>query len=67
VEAGVFAIGVQLLALGILAGADGVARSGAALLLCSTVLAASSAGESIRRVVTGRRAQPSSSRPSESA
>ena len=67
VEAGVFAAGVQLLALGILAGADGAARSGAALLLCSTVLAASAAGESIRRVVTGRRGQPSSSSPSESA
>jgi hypothetical protein len=67
VEAAVFLGGVQLLALGILAGADGVARSGAALLLCSTVLAAASAGESIRRVLVARRAQPSSSRPSESA
>ncbi|HET9507926.1 MAG TPA: hypothetical protein VFO81_08275 [Gaiellaceae bacterium] len=67
VEAGVFAVGVQLLALGILAGAENIARSGAALLLCSTVLAGWSAGETIRRIVTGRPGQPSSSRPSESA
>jgi hypothetical protein len=67
VEAGVFAAGVQLLALGILAGADGVARSGGALLLGSTLVAAASAGESIRRVVAGRHAQSSSSSPSESA
>ena len=44
VEAGVFAAGAELLAIGALAGSSGVARAGAALLVAAALLAAGAAG-----------------------
>ncbi len=54
VEATTFAAGVQLLALGVLASSGIAARVGAALLLCSALVAAGAAAESVRKVAAGR-------------
>jgi hypothetical protein len=45
---------VELLAVGILAGASGPARAGAGLLVVASLLAAGCGAETIRRVVAGR-------------
>ena len=54
VETCVFAVGAQLLALGVLAESEPVARTGALVLLAAAGIAAACAGETIRRVVARR-------------
>lgn len=53
-ELAAFGLGVELLAVGILAGASGPARAGAGLLVVASLLAAGCGAETIRRVVAGR-------------
>jgi hypothetical protein len=53
-ESVVFALGVELLALGVLADADSVARAGGALLVAAALVALGSAVETVRRVVVAR-------------
>jgi hypothetical protein len=53
-EHAAFGLGVELLAVGILAGASGLARAGAGLLVVASLLAAGCGAETIRRVVAGR-------------
>jgi hypothetical protein len=50
----VFALGAQVLALGILADWETIARAGALVLLAAAGIAAACAGETIRRVVSRR-------------
>jgi hypothetical protein len=53
-ESVLFALGVELLALGVLADADSVARAGGALLVAAALVALGSAVETVRRVVVAR-------------
>jgi hypothetical protein len=53
-ESVVFALGVELLALGVLADAELVARAGGALLVVAALVALGSAVETVRRVVVAR-------------
>jgi hypothetical protein len=53
-ESVVFALGVELLALGVLADAESVARAGGALLVAAALVALGSAVETVRRVVVAR-------------
>jgi len=57
-ELAAFALGVELLAAGVLVGASGLARAGAILLVVAALLAAGCGAETIRRVVTGRARSP---------
>lgn len=50
-----FALGVQALAAGVLTGSAHVARAGALVLAASALVALACAGETVRRVVSGRR------------
>ena len=54
VEVALFAAGVELLALGVVAESEAVSRVGAALLVAAAVVALASAAETVRRVVSGR-------------
>ena len=54
-EVVVFSLGVELLALGVLASSGVLARVGAALLLLAAAVAFGSGVETVRRVVVGRR------------
>jgi hypothetical protein len=54
VEVVVFAAGVQLLAAGVLGGWEGVARTGAVLLVLAGAVAAGCGLETVRRVVSAR-------------
>lgn len=56
VEVVVFAVGVELLALGVLATSEGTTRAGALLLAASAVVALACSVETVRRTVRGRRA-----------
>ena len=55
-EVVVFSVGIELLALGVLAGSTTTARIGAALLAGAAAIALASGAETVRRVVLGRRA-----------
>ena len=54
VEVALFAAGVELLALGVVAESEAVSRVGAALLVAAAGVALASAAETVRRVVSGR-------------
>jgi hypothetical protein len=56
VELALFAIGVQLLALGVLATSTSTTRVGAALLVASAAVALLCGAETVRRVVAGKSA-----------
>jgi hypothetical protein len=53
-ESVLFALGVELLALGVLADADSLARAGGAMLVAAALVALGSAVETVRRVVVAR-------------
>jgi hypothetical protein len=56
-EAVAFAVGVELVAAGILAESEGLARVGGGVLLASALLAAAGAAITVRRANAGREAQ----------
>jgi hypothetical protein len=53
-ESVLFALGVELLALGVLVDADSLARAGGAMLVAAALVALGSAVETVRRVVVAR-------------
>jgi hypothetical protein len=53
-ESALFALGVELLALGVLVDADSIARAGGAILVAAALVALGSAVETVRRVVVAR-------------
>ena len=55
VESALFAVGVELLAGGVVVDSKGIARLGAAALATAALVAFGSAAETVRRVVTARR------------
>ncbi|MFO7573032.1 MAG: hypothetical protein R6W48_10630 [Gaiellaceae bacterium] len=56
VEVGLFAVGVELLAVGTLATSTAIGRGGGALLAVAALVALSGVAETLRRVTAGRRA-----------
>jgi hypothetical protein len=53
-ESALFALGVELLAVGVVVDAEGVARAGGMLLVAASLVALGAAVETVRRVVTAR-------------
>ena len=58
VESVVFAVGVELLAVGVVAESSALTRAGAAVLVAAAVTALGCAAETVRRVATARGAAP---------